>query len=44
MAFLTQTTMSDKTAHERGLLRAAAGRRSRELGDMFEQWILRGCD
>lgn len=44
MALPTQITIPDETVHERFLLRAAAGRRSRQLGDIFEQWILRGCD
>ena len=44
MALPTQTAIPDETLHEPNLLRAAAGRRSRQLGDMFEQWILRGCD
>lgn len=44
MALPTQTAISDETFHEPDLLRAAAGRRRRQLGDIFEQWILRGCD
>ena len=34
----------DESVHESSISRSIAGRRSREFGDMFESWILRGCD
>ena len=46
MALAMQNAMldEDEFIHEPNISRAIAGRRNRELGDMFESWILRGCD
>lgn len=43
MALPAQTAIPVEIFHEPDLLRAVSGRRSRQLGDMFEQWILKGC-
>ncbi len=44
MVFSEQFIGIGKTLPETNTLRAATGRRSRELGDLFELWILHGCD
>lgn len=44
MALLQNNAALDESIKEQGLLRADAGRKSRAIGELFEQWILRGCD
>ena len=44
MTLLQKNAALDESIKEQGLLRADAGRKSRAIGDLFEQWILRGCD
>lgn len=44
MVLLQQDAALHERIKEQELLRADAGRKNRALGDLFEQWILRGCD
>lgn len=44
MALFEKSITSGGTLSESDSFRAVSGRKSRELGELFESWILRGCD